>query len=125
MSVSSRERFLRQVKELHRLWNLSTDDLTVEQMNHRERDGVLPIAFTLLHYVRAEDRNICQAVLDEPTLWDAGNWAERIGGNPLDIRRGTEDRGGGNCHHWQCRDLEGLPEHGLHTYRVGASVAVR
>lgn len=90
MSVSSRERFLREVKELHRLWNLSTDDLTVEQMNHRERDGVLPIAFTLLHYVRGEDRNICQAILDEPTLWDAGNWAERIGGNPLDIRRGSE-----------------------------------
>ena len=90
MSVSSRERFLRQVKELHRLWTLSTDDLTVEQMNHRERDGVLPIAFTLLHYVRGEDRLICQAVLDEPTLWEAGNWAERIGGNPIDIRRGTK-----------------------------------
>lgn len=90
MSVSSRERFLREVKELHRLWNLSTDDLTVEQMNYRERDGVLPIAFTLLHYVRGEDRLICQAVLDEPTLWEAGNWQERIGGNPLDIRRGDK-----------------------------------
>ena len=90
MSVSGHERFLRQVKELHRLWNLSTDDLTVEQMNHRERDGVLPIAFTLLHYVRGEDRLMCQSVLDEPTLWEAGNWAERIGGNSLDIRRGTK-----------------------------------
>jgi hypothetical protein len=90
MSVSSRERFLRQVTELHRLWNLSTDDLTVEQMNYRERDGVLPIAFTLLHYVRGEDRLICQAVLGEPTLWEAGNWQERIGGNPLDIRRGDK-----------------------------------
>lgn len=89
MSVSSRERFLREVKELHRLWSLSTADLTVEQMNYRERAGVLPIAFTLLHYVRGEDRLICQGVLDEPTLWEAGNWQERIGGNPIDIRRGT------------------------------------
>ncbi|MCA9859050.1 MAG: DinB family protein [Thermomicrobiales bacterium] len=89
MSISSRERFLRQVRELHRLWSLSTGDLTAEQMNYRERDGVLPIAFTLLHYVRGEDRLICQAVLDEPTLWEAGDWQQRIGGNPLDVRRGT------------------------------------
>lgn len=90
MSVSSRERFLRQVHEMHRLWNLATADLTVEQMNYQERDGVLPIAFTLLHYVRGEDRLICETVLQEPTLWVAGNWQERIGGNPLDVRRGAK-----------------------------------
>src|SRR6476659_9446708 len=90
MSVSNRERFLRQVHEMHRLWNQSTADLTVEQMNYRERDGVLPIAFTVLHYVRGEDRLICAAVLNEPTLWEAGGWQERIGGNPLDIRRGSK-----------------------------------
>ncbi len=90
MSVSSRERFLRQVHEMHRLWNLSTADLTVEQMNYRERDGVLPIAFTLLHFVRGEDRLICGVVLKEPTLWEAGGWQERIGGNPLDVRRGSK-----------------------------------
>ena len=90
MSVSNRERFLRQVHEMHRLWNLSTADLTVGQMNYRERDGVLPIAFTLLHYVRGEDRLICAAVLNEPTLWEAGSWQERIGGNPLDVRRGSK-----------------------------------
>jgi hypothetical protein len=28
--------------------------------------------------------------LNEPTLWEAGNWQERIGGNPLDIRRGSK-----------------------------------
>jgi len=90
MSASSRDRFLRQVTELHRLWNLSTADLTVEQMNYRERDGVLPIAFTLLHYVRGEDRLICQVLIEEPALWEAGTWQERIGGNPLDIRRGDK-----------------------------------
>lgn len=90
MSISHRERFLREVKELHRLWTLSTADLTTEQMNYRERDGVLPIAFTLLHYVRGEDRLVCTMLLDEPTLWEAGNWQERIGGNALDIRRGTK-----------------------------------
>jgi hypothetical protein len=90
MIVSSRERFLRQIHEMHRLWNLSIADLTVEQINYRERDGVLPIAFTLLHFVRGEDRLICGAVLNEPTLWEAGNWQERIGGNPLDVRRGAK-----------------------------------
>jgi hypothetical protein len=59
-------------------------------MNYRERDGVLPITFTLLHYVRGEDRLICAAVLKEPTLWEAGGWQERIGGNPLDVRRGSK-----------------------------------
>lgn len=90
MTVSDRERFLRQIREMHRLWKSATADLTVDQMNYRERDGVLPIAFSLLHYVRGEDRLICQSVLGEPTLWEAGNWQERIGGNPLDVRRGTK-----------------------------------
>lgn len=90
MSISSRERFLRQVREMHRLWNVATADLTVEQMNYQERDGVLPIAFSLLHYVRGEDRLICETVLNAPTLWVSGNWQERIGGNPLDVRRGTK-----------------------------------
>ena len=90
MSVSSRDRFLRQVREMHRLWKAATADLTVEQMNYQERDGVLPLAFSLLHYVRGEDRLICETILHEPTLWQAGNWQERIGGNPLDVRRGTK-----------------------------------
>lgn len=90
MTVSNRERFLRQIREMHRLWNQATADLTVEQMNYQEREGVLPIAFSLLHYVRGEDRLICETVLGEPTLWQAGNWQERVGGNPLDVRRGTK-----------------------------------
>lgn len=89
MSLSGRERFLRLVREMHRLWNRATADLTVEQMNYQEREGVLPIAFTLLHYVRGEDRLICETVLQTKTLWESGNWQERIGGNPLDVRRGT------------------------------------
>ena len=106
MSVSNRERFLRQVHEMHRLWNQSTADLTVEQMNYRERDGVLPIAFTVLHYVRGEDRLICAAVLNEPTLWEAGGWQERIGGQSARYPARVEDRGSRNSQHRQLGHLE-------------------
>jgi hypothetical protein len=59
---------------MHRLWQKAAADLTVEQVNHHERSGVLPITFSLLHFVRGEDNNISKLILNEPTIWESGNW---------------------------------------------------
>ena len=74
---------------MHGLWRLGTNDLTLEQVNHHERPGVLPIAFTLMHAVRSEDGTTSRFLLHEPTLWEAGNWAARVGVSVPDVGRGT------------------------------------
>jgi hypothetical protein len=57
----------------------SVADLTLAQVNHRERGGVLSIAFSLAHVVGGQDRNVAQLLDGGPTLWETGGWAKRIG----------------------------------------------
>jgi hypothetical protein len=83
------ESLQRRIEAMHELWRLGTSALTLEQVNHHERPGVLPIAFTLMHAVRSEDNSISRSVLDEPTLWERDGWAERVGVSVPDVGRGT------------------------------------
>lgn len=55
---------------LEQLWDLATRDLTLEHVNHFERAGVLPIAFTLIHAICGQDRNRA-TLFGGPVLWDA------------------------------------------------------
>jgi hypothetical protein len=57
----------------------SVADLTLAQVNHRERTGVLSIAFSLAHVVGGQDRNVAQLLDRGPTLWESGGWAKRVG----------------------------------------------
>jgi hypothetical protein len=68
---------------------MSVADLTVEQVNHHERPGVLPITFSLLHLVRGEDNVVSSMILNEPTLWERGGWREKVGSNLDAAPRGT------------------------------------
>ena len=63
----------------HALWQQGVDDLTTAQLNHFERPGVLPIAFTLMHYVVGEDRNAAKFLGAGALLWDEQEWAKRVG----------------------------------------------
>lgn len=54
-------------------------DLTLDQVNHRERPGVLSIAFSLAHVVGGQDRSVARYVDGGPTLWESGTWGERVG----------------------------------------------
>ena len=40
---------------MHSLYEEATATMTVEQVNHREREGILPIAFSLFHYINMQD----------------------------------------------------------------------
>ena len=77
------------IKAVHRLWQMSVADLTVEQVNHHERPGVLPITFSLLHLVRGEDNVVSSMILNEPSLWERGGWREKVGSNLDAAPRGT------------------------------------
>jgi hypothetical protein len=63
--------------------------LTLGQINHRERAGVLSIAFSLAHVVGGQDRTVGRFLDGGPMLWASGAWARRVG-YPGDLpQRGT------------------------------------
>ena len=67
------------VAALNVLWQRAASDLTVEQMNHHERAGVLPMAFSFSHYVRAQDQAMSGPYLRQAPLWVSGGWAAKVG----------------------------------------------
>ncbi|MCZ2110178.1 MAG: hypothetical protein LC118_11535 [Dehalococcoidia bacterium] len=67
------------IRAMNVLWERAVSDLTLEQMNHHERAGVLPLAFSFSHYIRAQDQSISGPFLREPPLWVSGGWPAKIG----------------------------------------------
>ncbi len=67
------------IRAMNTLWERAVGDLTLEQMNHHEREGVLPMAFSFSHYIRAQDQSISGPFLRESPLWLSGGWAEKVG----------------------------------------------
>ncbi|MBA4180236.1 MAG: hypothetical protein C0506_06555 [Anaerolinea sp.] len=67
------------IRAMNVLWERAVSDLTLEQMNHHEREGVLPMAFSFSHYIRAQDQSVSGPFLRETPLWVAGGWAQRVG----------------------------------------------
>jgi hypothetical protein len=66
------------------------EGLTLDQVNHVERAGVLPIAFSLLHVVGGQDRTVSRFFGGgADTIWDGADWAARIGFKGLHPGRGT------------------------------------
>jgi hypothetical protein len=74
-----RASIVRRVRAVHALWQQGVSDLGVDQVNHFERAGVLPIAFTLMHFVVGEDRNTARYLFGKAPLWDGLAWAKRVG----------------------------------------------
>lgn len=74
-----RASIVRRISAVHALWQQGVADLTIQQVNHFERAGVLPIGFTLLHCVVGEDRNAARYLGAGALLWDEQSWAERVG----------------------------------------------
>lgn len=84
MSEALRLSLQRRLGGMHQLWQMAVSDMTLGQINHRERPGVLPIAFSLFHYVSGEDRTASGLLLNEAPLWERQQWAERTGMRPPD-----------------------------------------
>ena len=67
------------LRAMNALWQRAVSDMTLEQVNHKEREGVLPIAFSLSHFMRAQDQAASGPFLRDKTEWEAGGWAAKIG----------------------------------------------
>src|SRR5262245_10743640 len=80
---------LRQVRAFHTQWNQVTTDLTLDQVNYRERSGVLPISFSLHHYVTSADAAVAKRIFNQPPIWEHGGWESKVGANVSSVTRGT------------------------------------
>ena len=67
------------LRALNTLWERAVSDLTLGQMNHHERAGVLPMAFSFSHFIRAQDQSVSGVFRHEAPLWISGGWAARVG----------------------------------------------
>ncbi|TAK65714.1 MAG: hypothetical protein EPO22_04550 [Dehalococcoidia bacterium] len=79
MSEMFVESLRRRVRAMNTLWQRAVSDMTLEHVNHHERAGVLPIAFSLSHYIRSQDEAISRPFLGETPLWVRDGWATRVG----------------------------------------------
>ena len=61
---------------MHSLYDQAVGSMGPEHVNHFERDGVLPIAFSLFHAVNIEDASLLLITGTEP-IWDA-SWQDRV-----------------------------------------------
>jgi hypothetical protein len=66
----------RRMRALHSLYVDAVDTMTVEQVNHFEREGVLPIAFSLFHIVNMMDASFL-LMTGTPPIWDEG-WEAKV-----------------------------------------------
>jgi hypothetical protein len=89
MASSRSVQLLRRVRAFHNQWTQMTTDLSLDQVNYRERSGVLPIAFSLHHYVVATDRAVAKRVFDDASVWEKGRWEEKVGTTVPSVTRGT------------------------------------
>jgi hypothetical protein len=64
---------------MNELWERAISDMNLEQVNHHEREGVLPIAFSLSHFMQSQDQSLSVVFNQRPPIWKSGGWAEKIG----------------------------------------------
>ena len=66
----------RRMAVMHGLYYQAVDSMELEHVNHFEREGVLPIAFSLFHYTNMEDASFL-LITGEPPVWSE-EWQERV-----------------------------------------------
>jgi hypothetical protein len=67
----------RRIKALHSLWYEAVSTMTVDQVNHVEREPVLPITFSLFHMTQIEDGSA--SMLGAGPMIYNDEWRGRIG----------------------------------------------
>jgi DinB superfamily len=66
----------RRMRAMHSLYADAVATMGPEHVNHFEREGVLPIAFSLFHYTNMQDVSFA-VISGQPVLWDA-RWQARV-----------------------------------------------
>ena len=65
----------RRMRAMHSLYYQAVDTMDLDHVNHFERNGVLPIAFSLFHYTNMEDASFMM-ISGQPPIWDATRQAK-------------------------------------------------
>ena len=105
MQASYRSSLLRRLRAVHSLYHEACATMTLDQINYVERDGVLPIAFSLVHQVLIEDGSLGFA--GGPPAQFNDDWAQRIG---LGIVDHGKEKTVEEMIHQRIGDLEALRE---------------
>ena len=66
----------RRMAAMHSLYYQAVDTMGLEHVNHFEREGVLPIAFSLFHYTNMEDASF-MLITGIPPVW-SDEWQEKV-----------------------------------------------
>jgi hypothetical protein len=66
----------RRMRALHSLYTDALVTMDIDQVNHFEREGVVPIAFSLFHIANMIDASFL-LMTGTPPIWDA-TWEERV-----------------------------------------------
>jgi hypothetical protein len=66
----------RRIAAMHSLYYQAIDTMTLEHVNHFERPGVLPIAFSLFHFTNMEDASF-MALSGIAPIWDDA-WRAKV-----------------------------------------------
>jgi hypothetical protein len=66
----------RRMRALHSLYYDALDTMTPDQVNHFERDGVVPIAFSLFHITNMVDASFL-LITGTPPIWNE-EWSARV-----------------------------------------------
>jgi hypothetical protein len=66
----------RRMAAMHSLYYQAVSTMGPEHVNHFEREGVLPIAFSLYHYTNMEDASF-MLITGIPPVWDDG-WQAKV-----------------------------------------------
>jgi len=66
----------RRMRTMHSLYYQAVDTMDLEHVNHFEREGVLPIAFSLFHYTNMQDASF-MLITGEPPIWN-DEWQSRV-----------------------------------------------
>ena len=66
----------RRMRALNSLYYDAVATMDLEHVNHFEREGVLPIAFSLFHIINMMDASF-MLMTGTPPIWD-GEWAARV-----------------------------------------------
>jgi len=66
----------RRMRTMHSLYDQAVATMTLDHVNHFERDGVVPIAFSLFHYVNVHDASFMMITGTAP-IWN-DEWQRRV-----------------------------------------------
>src|SRR3954452_25556014 len=67
----------RRMHTMHSLYYQAVGSMDIDHVNHFEREGVLPIAFSLFHYTNMQDASFMM-ITGIPPIWNE-EWQDRVG----------------------------------------------